>query len=359
MAASQPGSATAGPIMLEALLQTLCQGVLFMQAVRYWDSRAEDTLRLKLYMGVLVILSMLQTTVEIYKAWFVAVLRQPWSASPLKWTDILLNGIIVFLCEMFLVRRCWLATNKTTWILIPLAALTLSIFIVCVILAVEVGTTAGNVIVEDPLRAQAGHLGSAEFTFSYWIFGSLVLDTVVTSILSVFLWRSKTGLNHLDTTLRHILTITWESAAVPFISELIAVCVYHAMPNANYQLVLLFVLSTGKFYTIGILRSLASRVELRTRLKSTDLGRTSLSGWNWDPERTAIDSLSITEVAPVEYPGFNHTSIASTTAGFSSDDTASDTMRAGEITQESHPADPPKPFLRRPTGLDTTEQDAS
>ncbi|EPQ59122.1 hypothetical protein GLOTRDRAFT_125432 [Gloeophyllum trabeum ATCC 11539] len=197
---TEPGASTTGPILLEALLQTLCQGVLFAQAVRYWDSRIEDTLRLKAFVGTLVVLSMLQTALEIYKVWFVTILDHPWSASPLKWTDILLNGVIVVLCETYLVRRCWMATNKKMWILIPLVALTLSIFIVNVFLAIEVGKATGDVTVEDvrrfslimdyapqfefmqPLRARTRNMPSAKFAFSYWIFGSLALDSIVTTI---------------------------------------------------------------------------------------------------------------------------------------------------------------------------------
>ncbi|KZT29248.1 hypothetical protein NEOLEDRAFT_1174969 [Neolentinus lepideus HHB14362 ss-1] len=357
MVALELRASRTGPILLEALLQSLCQGVVFSQAARYWDSRREDTFALKSYVGILVVLSVLQTSLEIYKAWFVTILHHQWSASPLKWTDILLNGTIVVLCEVFLVRRCWLATNKKIWILVPLAVLTLSIFVVCVILAVEVGLTAGDVTVEDPLRANTRHFGSAGFAFSYWIFGSLVLDALVTVILSIFLWRSKTGLNYLDKTLRHIIGISWESAAVPFISELVAVCIYNALPHVNYQLVLLFVLSTGKFYTIGILRSLAYRVQLRARLQSTDLGRTSLSGWNWDQERTAVDRLSIAEASPLDNPVTNRPSISSTAVG--SDDAVSDITRVAESTAEVHFADTPKPLTRRLTALNTADENAS
>lgn len=331
---TEPGASTTGPILLEALLQTLCQGVLFAQAVRYWDSRIEDTLRLKAFVGTLVVLSMLQTALEIYKVWFVTILDHPWSASPLKWTDILLNGVIVVLCETYLVRRCWMATNKKMWILIPLVALTLSIFIVNVFLAIEVGKATGDVTVEDPLRARTRNMPSAKFAFSYWIFGSLALDSIVTTILSIFLWRSKTGLSYLDKTLRHIIGIAWESAAVPFVSMLIAVCIYHARPAANYQLVLLFVLSTGKFYALGILRSLASRVQLRTRMKSTDLGRTSLTEWNWDQERTIVERCSISEVSPMDSSEESRPSISLSDGGISSgSDNSSDITRIGDSIQ--------------------------
>jgi hypothetical protein len=49
------------------------------------------------------------------------------------------------------------------------------------------------------------------------------------------------------------------------------------------HLILFFVLLTGKLYAIGMLYTLNSRVMLRERMRSTDLGRTSLAGtWQWD-----------------------------------------------------------------------------
>jgi hypothetical protein len=53
------------------------------------------------------------------------------------------------------------------------------------------------------------------------------------------------------------------------------------------HLVLFFVLLTGKLYVIGMLRTLNSRVKLRERMKSHDLGRTSLGDFQWDQARTS------------------------------------------------------------------------
>jgi hypothetical protein len=41
---------------------------------------------------------------------------------------------------------------------------------------------------------------------------------------------------------------------------------------------------TGKLYTLGILRSLNSRPDLRGRMTSDDVGRRSLSDWQWGDE---------------------------------------------------------------------------
>jgi hypothetical protein len=56
----------------------------------------------------------------------------------------------------------------------------------------------------------------------------------------------------------------------------------------SHHLVLFFSLMTGKLYTLAILRSLNSRPELRGRMTSDDVGRRSLSDWQWgnDSENT-------------------------------------------------------------------------
>jgi hypothetical protein len=63
------------------------------------------------------------------------------------------------------------------------------------------------------------------------------------------------------------------------------------------HLVLFFLLMTGKFYTLGIMRSLNSRPELRGRMTSDDIGRTSLSDWQWDDEHGPSDARRLSEVS--------------------------------------------------------------
>ncbi|KAF8484621.1 hypothetical protein DFH94DRAFT_714891 [Russula ochroleuca] len=135
---------------------------------------------------------------------------------------------------------------------------------------------------DSPLNAQHSFL--AKFSFNYWIFGSLVLDVTITSILMVYLWHSRTGVDNLDNALTHIKTMTWGSAAIPSIFQIIAVSLYNSDSGESHNLVLFFWLMTGKFYTLGIMRSLNSRPGLRDCMTSDDVGRTSLSDWQWGDE---------------------------------------------------------------------------
>ena len=122
----------------------------------------------------------------------------------------------------------------------------------------------------------------------------------------VFLWRSRIGIGHSDKVLWRISTITWESALLPAVSTLAAIGLYHAdavslrssvmlppMIEVGYQtkdnqLVVLFFVLTGKLYTVGLLRTLNTRIKLRERMKSHDLGRTSLGDWLWNQGTTTV-----------------------------------------------------------------------
>jgi hypothetical protein len=123
----------------------------------------------------------------------------------------------------------------------------------------------------------------------------------------VYLWRSRTGVDNLDKALNHIIAVTWGSAAIPSILQIIAVSLYNSdsvrdplcnggLPlmtglsqGESHNLVLFFWLMTGKFYTLGIMRSLNSRPNLRDWMTSDGIGRTSLSDWQWgDEQETSV-----------------------------------------------------------------------
>ncbi|KAI9513250.1 hypothetical protein F5148DRAFT_285715 [Russula earlei] len=287
--AAQTNVPTSAPILIEGILQSLCQGVIFAQAARYWECPLNDTVRMKSYVMTLVGLSLLQTAFTGYKLWYIFIYLRYWSTSPIVWADLFLNGLICTVCEVSLLRKCWKVTKKRIWVTAPLAFLLVTVFIANVYLTVALGVGSkhegGN---DSPLKAQHSFL--AKFSFNYWIFGSLVLDVTITSILMVYLWHSRTGVDNLDKALKHITAVTWESATVPSVFQVIAVSMYNSQSGESRHLVLFFYLMTGKLYTLGIMRSLNSRPDLRGRMTSDDVGRTSLSGWQWDdgPDETSV-----------------------------------------------------------------------
>ncbi|GAW05054.1 hypothetical protein LENED_006885 [Lentinula edodes] len=215
------------------------------------------------------------------------------------WTGVAINGCISWLCETFYIRRCWKMTDHNPWVLYPLGTLSVTVFIANLIQAVSLPLVVNKTDPESGNYLGSGPLMSLlQFVFSYWIFGSLVLDLIVASILITTLWRAKTGLEDSDRVVWSVITLTCESASLPCISMIAAVSLYHSTKESN--LVLFFVLLAGKLYSYGLLRTLNSRDGFRLRLNSHNLGRATLSNWQWDQGRgddhphleTAVASIS-------------------------------------------------------------------
>ncbi|KAF9478173.1 hypothetical protein BDN70DRAFT_65061 [Pholiota conissans] len=283
----KPVESLPGPILLDGLLQSFLLGTIVNQAFKYLLDYRDDSWRKRIFVVGVILLSTFQTILEDYKVWRTFIFHQKWSTSKIEWSDLFLNGCICWLCEGFYIRRCWKMLNKNVWFLASLSLLSALLMASNLYLAVAMGLAFRSDEVEgtnDTLTASRFLLPSTIVAFSVWIFGSLVLEMTVSTILIISLLRSRTGFKEIDKTVVKVVHMTWESAVLPLMCMLIGVGLYHAQPETDDHLVLFFVLLTGKFYTFGMLRTLNSRAKLRQRMNSQDLGlgRTSLSSWQWD-----------------------------------------------------------------------------
>ncbi|KAK7470389.1 hypothetical protein VKT23_001816 [Stygiomarasmius scandens] len=270
-----------GSVLVGGIVQAFLLGFIIGQAIKYFTHYPDDSWRKRLFVGTVVVLSVLQTIIEEFKVWKVAIDFQPWAKSAFAWTDILINGFISWMCEAFFVRRCWKATNRNRWVLGILGFLSSTILLVNVYLTVNLALIVTQFDRETEVIKGAHFLmPSIRIAFTYWISASLALDVIVAAILIFNLWHSKTGQKSSDQVVNSVIWITCISTAMPCISMVCAVSVYHSKKESN--LVLLFVLLTSKFYTFGLLRTLNARGNLRLRMKSHDLGRVTLSAWQWD-----------------------------------------------------------------------------
>ncbi|KAI9447891.1 hypothetical protein H4582DRAFT_2068470 [Lactarius indigo] len=130
---SQIDVPTSGPILIEGILQAVCQGIIFAQAARYWECPlkrhdADEDVRLDFSWT-------LATMHATYKLWYILIYFEHWSTRPLVWADLFLNGLICAICETSLIRRCWKVTKKRKWVTAPLAFLLVTIFIANVYLS--------------------------------------------------------------------------------------------------------------------------------------------------------------------------------------------------------------------------------
>ncbi|KAF8974163.1 hypothetical protein BDZ97DRAFT_355 [Flammula alnicola] len=306
----KPAEDLPGAILLDGLLQSFLLGTIVNQAFKYLMDYRDDSWRKRLFVVAVIILSILQTILEDYKVWRTLIHHQKWSTSRIEWSDLFLNGCICWLCEGFYIRRCWKMMDRNIWVLAPLSVLSMVIMAANLYLAIAMGVAFRSLEgTDDTLTASHFLLPSTIVAFSFWIFGSLVLEVTVTTILMISLWHSRTGFKEIDKTVVKVIHMTWESAILPSFCMVIAVGLYHARPRMDDHLVLFFVLLTGKFYTFGMLRTLNSRTKLRQRMQSHDFGRTSLSTWQWDqvatnPGNDRIQTISST--LPVRFKHHFH-----------------------------------------------------
>ncbi|PPQ65584.1 hypothetical protein CVT26_000533 [Gymnopilus dilepis] len=320
----KPAENLPGPILLDGFFQSFLLGTIVNQAFKYILDYRDDSWKKRTFVISVITLCFLQTMLEDYKVWRTLILHRRWSTSLIEWSDLFLNGTICWLCEGFYIRRCWKMMGKRIWMLLPLSVLSILIMAANLYLAVAMGIAFRTLEGTDDTLTESHFLlpsvcsnnttpwrltitpnsvledNFCFFFLDFRVFGYFtptirssntpelihlsVLETLVTVLLSISLWRSKTGLREVDKTIIKVIHITWESAILPSICMVIAVGLYHAKPRVDDHLVLFFVLLTGKFYTFGMLRTLNSRQKLRREIRAHErgLGRTSLSTWQWD-----------------------------------------------------------------------------
>ncbi|KAI0080804.1 hypothetical protein K474DRAFT_1589065 [Panus rudis PR-1116 ss-1] len=295
-----PSAKTIGVVLLQCLLQYFCQGA-FARIQRSTPYRADhDTIYLRSFVALLVISSSLQTAMSTYKTWIMAIENRHWWSSKLYNTDFLVNGLTSTFCELYLIRRCWKFSGKNLWLLCALTSLAFVGLFANIWLNVRTSKFVGSV----PHSNDASPLRASLWAFPCWVYVSLALDLATTSILSISLWRSRTGVKQLDTTVRDIIGITWESAALPCILMIISTGLYFSSRNVSSSaaawalssvrhLDLFFILSTSKFYVLGLLRTLNSRVKFREKfIRHEGVGRQSLGTW-LSNEETVVDETEV------------------------------------------------------------------
>ncbi|KAL0067653.1 Vacuolar protein sorting-associated protein 70 [Marasmius tenuissimus] len=217
----------------------------------------------------------LQTFVEVWKVWLIMVCHK-------KWTR---RGVGRYM------------TGRRNVVLYPLAFLAFVIMVLAVFMVVNVALTFSQPSRQDTRRV----LQAMNIDFIVWTSLSLLLDTVVACILVVTLWKSRAGTYAADGVVRQVISITFQSAVLPAITMITAVVLHNYTDKGN--LVILFLLLTGKLYAFGLLRTLNSRDKLRKRMRngSRDLGRVSLDlspnpnaqfdTWAWHTSTPTVHQL--------------------------------------------------------------------
>ncbi|KAG2757492.1 hypothetical protein P692DRAFT_201926606 [Suillus brevipes Sb2] len=270
-----------GAILVSVFMQFFFQGIIVIEAGQYYEVCYEDSWGRNLFVAFVTLLSLAQTAFEGYIAWKANVDRRTLLMIPRAWFALFLNGFIGGINKLFLLRRCWRVTKGSWWIA-GLYALTITTYIANILIAVSFSRLA----VSNP---KPRDVILSVVALSYWTTAVLVLDVVLSVILAYFLWKNKTGEHHLDRALLRFCAVATESAVWPSLCVVVSAGLFFSHnANAN-RLVFLFLLQTGKLYTLSNLRTLNAKVKLRERMKSDDFARGSLGNWSWRQADSGVD----------------------------------------------------------------------
>ncbi|KAK1231854.1 hypothetical protein PQX77_005068 [Marasmius sp. AFHP31] len=65
-------------VLLDGILQSFATGLVAGQAAKYWADYRDDSRQKRLFTASLVLLSFLQTFVEVWKVWLIMVCHKKW-----------------------------------------------------------------------------------------------------------------------------------------------------------------------------------------------------------------------------------------------------------------------------------------
>ncbi|KIY49444.1 hypothetical protein FISHEDRAFT_58330 [Fistulina hepatica ATCC 64428] len=224
--------------LAQTCVQCFLWGFVLSQGTKYFREYRDDSLRLRVYVSVVILFTLGQTVIQCVKTWKIVIDNYDWGEAGFIWIEFLINGVICTMCEAIFIRRCVRLTGFRRYIIYSLVVM----FVIVVLSYIALQYSAEH-------GTQRKVLGTS----------------------------SRTG-QETDDILYSVTRMTYETTALPALSLLVACILYYA-----------------NLYPIGMLRTLNSRNGFRRRMKSHDFGRVSLARWQWDtrqaPDRPLMNAL--------------------------------------------------------------------
>ncbi|KAG1815639.1 uncharacterized protein BJ212DRAFT_1481407 [Suillus subaureus] len=280
-----------GAILVGVFIQFFFQGIIVIEAGQYYER--ECCARL-----VFNSLGSAQTAFEGYIAWKANVESRMLLMIPRAWFAIFLNGFISGINKLFLLRRCWRVTKGSWWIFV-LFAFTITTYVANILIAVAFSRL--GVVSPKP-----SDVVLSVISFSYWTTAVLVLDVILSSLFSYGKTKPAYTIST-EHSCGFALSPQNLQSGHRYVLPVSAGLFFSHNANAN-RLVFVFLLQTGKLYTLSILRTLNAKVRLRERMKSDDFARGSLGNWSWRQADSGVDhemSVSAVVTRAIVVPGGN------------------------------------------------------
>jgi len=269
--------ASLGAYMLGIIINIFFMGMLTMQTWNYFHIFTEDRKSMKWYVGILYVINVLQTCCDcslmyLNYAKHFGDINYFDVTNWLFWTEPALNGMIAFLVQSFFIHRTWTFMRRYTtarW-------LYLAIFVPSVILCLISSLVLAAALARVGRMSTVSHV---KVEVVVWLVPASVVDVGLTTVLTILLYRSKTGFLTTDSILNSLVRLTMETGFLSAVVAVLDTIFYVAQSSENMtHMALQFPL--GKLYTHSVMVTLHARAEQRRHLLNPSVHNKITNTWD-------------------------------------------------------------------------------
>ncbi|KAF7363186.1 hypothetical protein MVEN_00671200 [Mycena venus] len=256
MASSDPGlNLTLGPIILAVIINTFLYGIVFTQGVTYYTSSGckRDSWIVKCLVSWVLLLDTFHSCAVVTVVWeycithfgdhaFLEKTTWPYPTTPI------FSACASVPIQIFLAWRVQILSKS--WF----------IFGVLSTLAVTSGIMALISAIKAMEASKISDFVKLLPVVDAWLGLALFCDLALTTLLFLYLHRSRTGFAKTDNLITRITMQSIETASIGTINSILNLISFAALQTTNLNFV--FALISGRFYTNTLLTTLNSRTKL-------------------------------------------------------------------------------------------------
>lgn len=283
---------TLGTFLVGIIFNTYLYGLVTFQFAKYWRTKFDDPLAIKLMIFFLFVLDTFHSMAVVYMLWWYCVTNYTnpsvlaFGHWPHMFTPIA-TALAAVMTQTFLGYRIYrLCRSKMIYglilvIAIPACVLGIITGVRALIIQVLAGLPVLNNIIIGWLAMQVG------------------CDFLITGILIFLLWRSKTGFRKTDSVVNRLMRGAVQTGLFAGIFSAADLATFLTLPETN--LYGMFAIPIGRIYTNTLLDTLLARGELREILAGPiDMDTTQGGGQStvqWSNRPLQPQGLQLTEVS--------------------------------------------------------------
>ncbi|EPQ55508.1 hypothetical protein GLOTRDRAFT_105573 [Gloeophyllum trabeum ATCC 11539] len=246
---------TIGILLLGLFFNTYLYGLVSWQFLIYHTTPFNDPWRVRLVVGALFILDTIHSAVAVYNGWYICVtnFNNPSVILTVSWEipfTAVATSCAAIITQFFLAHRVLRLTKS--WIITGIIC-TLSI------IGFVFGVIAG---VRSGIIQQVVNFGVLAPLVILWLGFQTAADLSITLVLSVALYRQRTGIRRTNTILNRLIRGAVQTG---FFTSIFALGdLFGFLLHRNTNLYAMFAYPIGRIYTNTLLDTLNARVALKS-----------------------------------------------------------------------------------------------